>query len=121
MSELDFVACGTTFKGWRESDARIPSSGTTTFVRSVARVSIFAPRSSQKRTILFAEQLTEKVLLDLPHRQFVFTLPKALRVFFRHDRRLFEDISRLIFNLVCEFYQEVAGQIVARRNRLRTD
>jgi hypothetical protein len=26
-------------------------------------------------------------LLQLPHRQFVFTFPKALRVFFRNDRK----------------------------------
>ncbi len=51
---------------------------------------------SQKRTLLFAEHLTNEVLLDLPHRQFVFTRPKALRPFFRHDRRLFTEVSRLI-------------------------
>ena len=41
---------------------------------------------SQKRTLLFANHLTNEVLLDLPHRQFVFTMPKALRPFFHHDR-----------------------------------
>lgn len=70
------------------------------------------PSCIQKRTLLFAEKLTEKVLLDLPHRQFVFTLPKALRVFFRHDRRLFEGTPRLIFNLAHESYQEVAGRML---------
>ncbi|MEW8330096.1 MAG: transposase zinc-binding domain-containing protein [Candidatus Thiodiazotropha sp.] len=39
------------------------------------------PFCSQKRTHLFAEHLVEEVLLELPHRQFVFTFPKALRVF----------------------------------------
>jgi hypothetical protein len=55
------------------------------------------PSCSRKRTILFAEHLTNEVLLKLPHRQFVFTMPKALRPFFRHDRRLFADVSRLIY------------------------
>jgi len=50
------------------------------------------------------------VLLDLPHRQFVFTMPKALRPFFRHDRRLFSSVSRLIFALLAEFYAEAAGR-----------
>ena len=31
------------------------------------------PSCSRKRTILFAEHLTNEVLLKLPHRQFVFT------------------------------------------------
>jgi hypothetical protein len=50
------------------------------------------------------------VLLGLPHRQFVFTMPKVLRPFFRHDRRLFSSVSRLIFALVGEFYTEAAGR-----------
>lgn len=38
------------------------------------------PSCSRKRTILFAEHLTNEVLLNLPHRQFVFTMLKALRL-----------------------------------------
>ncbi len=50
------------------------------------------------------------MLLKLPHRQFVFTVPKALRPFFRHDRRLFADVSRLIYHTLGEFYHESAGR-----------
>ena len=66
--------------------------------------------SSRKRTILFAEHLTNEVLLKLPHRQFVFTMPKALRSFFRHDRRLFAEVSRLIYDILRDLYQEAAGR-----------
>ncbi len=38
---------------------------------------------------MFSESLDEQLLLTLPYRQFVFTLPKALRVFLRRDQRLF--------------------------------
>ena len=68
------------------------------------------PSCSQKRTILLAEHLTEEVLLKLPHRQFVFTVPKALRVFFRNNRKLFADISRLIYSIIRDFYEEAAGK-----------
>jgi hypothetical protein len=68
------------------------------------------PSCSRKRTILFAEHLTNKVLLKLPHRQFVFTMPKALRPFFRHDRRLFTEVSGLIYDILREFYREAAGR-----------
>ena len=68
------------------------------------------PSCSRKRTILFAEHLTKEVLLSLPHRQFVFTVPKALRPFFRHDRRLFADVSRLIYRIIDQFYAEAAGR-----------
>jgi hypothetical protein len=70
------------------------------------------PSCSRKRTILFAEHLTNEVLLKLPHRQFVFTMPKALRPFFRHDRRLFAEVSRLIYDILAEFYHEAAGRPV---------
>jgi hypothetical protein len=68
------------------------------------------PSCSQKRTLLFAEYLDERLLLALPHRQFVFTLPKALRVFLRHDQRLFAMLSRLIFSLIAQFYLAAAGK-----------
>ena len=46
----------------------------------------------------------------MPHRQFVFALPKALRIFFRHDRRLFGHVSRLIYHIIQEFYHQAAGR-----------
>ncbi len=70
------------------------------------------PSCSQKRTLLFSEHLSEDVLLDLPHRQFVFTFPKALRIFFRNNRTLFADVSRLIFSMIREFYKDVAGTTI---------
>jgi len=78
------------------------------------------PSCSQKRALLFAEYLDEQLLLALPHRQavqwpalgFVFTLPKALRVFLRHDQRLFAKLARLIFNLIAQFYRTAAGKSI---------
>lgn len=70
------------------------------------------PSCSRKRTLLFAEHLTNELLLKLPHRQFVFTMPKALRPFFRHDRRLFSEVSRLIYDILAEFYHEAAGRLL---------
>jgi len=68
------------------------------------------PSCSQKRTLLLGEYINEQLLLRLPHRQFVFTLPKVLRVFFRHDKRLHGEISRLIYALVRDFAAEAAGR-----------
>ena len=68
------------------------------------------PSCSQKRSLLFAEYLDEQLLFALPHRQFVFTLPKALRVFLRCDPRLFGQISRLIFSLIAQFYSAAAAR-----------
>lgn len=68
------------------------------------------PFYSQKETLLFTEHHNEEVLLHLPHRQFVITFPKVLRVFFRHDRRLFAEILKMIFAMISDIYREVAGK-----------
>jgi hypothetical protein len=36
-------------------------------------------------------------------------MPKALRAFFRHDRRLFAEVSRLIYTIISEVYAAAAG------------
>ena len=104
-----FLACGDYMRGVARIRCTNPDCGHDYLRPFSCKGFYLCPSCSQKRTLLFAEHLIEEVLLELPHRQFVFTFPKALRVFFRHDRRLFEDISRLIFSMVQEFYQEVAG------------
>ena len=68
------------------------------------------PSCHQKRTLLFGEQIAYEVLLKLPHRQFVFVIPKCLRPYFIHNRTLFSDISHLIFELIQDYYNEVSGQ-----------
>ena len=68
------------------------------------------PSCDQKRTLLYAEYLAEDLLLDLPHRQFVFTIPKILRPYFKSDKRLFGEVSKLIFSLLSEFFSLAAGR-----------
>jgi hypothetical protein len=51
-------------------------------------------------------------LLALPHRQFVFTFPKLLRFYLRHNRRLFSEISQLIFAILQRFYDKAAKRSV---------
>lgn len=63
-----------------------------------------------KRTLLYAEYFAEDLLLDLPHRQFVFTFPKILRPYFKSDKRLFGEVSRLIFSLLSNFFSLAAGR-----------
>jgi len=70
----------------------------------------FCPSCSQKRTLLFSEYMHERLLLDLPHRQFVWSIPRILRPYFRHNRRLFSDVNRLIFAMVERFYTKAANR-----------
>ena len=105
-----FETCGDYLRGVARVRCINPECGHDYFRPFSCKGFYLCPSCSRKRTLLFAEHLVEEVLLDLPHRQFVFTVPKALRPFFRHDRRLFADVSRLIYNLLGEFNNEAAGR-----------
>lgn len=68
------------------------------------------PSCHQKRLLLFSEHLSEETLLKLPHRQFVFTVPKMLRPYFRHDKKLYSEISKIISGLITEYYRLFFGK-----------
>jgi hypothetical protein len=66
------------------------------------------PSCSQKRTLLFAEFLSHRLLLRLPHRVLTFTVPKMLRPSFRYHPELFAEVSCLIYRLVRQFHPGAA-------------
>lgn len=68
------------------------------------------PSCQAKRSALFAEKLTEKILPPVGHRHLVFTLPKALRGLFERDRRLLALLSRCAYETVRTCFQEVLGR-----------
>jgi len=56
--------------------------------------------------------MNERLLLRLPHKQMAFTFPKVLCIFFRHDRNLYGEISRLIYRIIQTFYNTSAGRTI---------
>jgi hypothetical protein len=108
-----FLACGDYRRGVARIRCSNPECRLEYFRPFSCRGFHLCPSCSQKRSLLFAEYLDEHLLLALPHRQFVFTLPKALRVFLRYDQRLFGQISRLIFSLIAEFYSAAAAKPIS--------
>jgi hypothetical protein len=52
------------------------------------------PSCHQKRVVEFGETLYEEVLKQVPHRQWVFSIPKRLRVYFMYDRKLLGKLSQ---------------------------
>ncbi len=89
---------------WSKGVARIrcEDCGHSYFRPFSCKVFHLCPSCDQKRALLYAEYLAEDLLLDLPHRQFVFTIPKILRPYFKSDKRLFGEVSRLIFSMAAE-------------------
>ncbi len=65
----------------------------------------FCPSCHQKRVLMFGEWITEEILYPLPHRQYVFTIPKMLRPYFRFDRKLLGKLSRCAHQSLKEFFR----------------
>ena len=53
------------------------------------------PQLRPKRTLLFELHVAEDVSLNVPYHQFVWTVPKRLRIFFRYHRDLLQQLPRL--------------------------
>ena len=106
-----FRLCG----DWNEGVARIlcKDCGYDFFVPFSCKSFFLCPSCSQKRTLLLGEYLSDDLLLQLPHRQFVWTIPKCLRVFLKHDRALHAELSKLMFCLLSDYFSEAARRKIA--------
>ena len=79
----------------------------------------FCPSCHQKRVVEFGEWLCEEVLKAVPHRHFVFSIPKILRRYFLYDRKLLSDLSRCGWETLKEFFQEAVPEEEAVENLAR--
>jgi hypothetical protein len=103
-----FILCGNYSRGVARIQCTNPDCRFEYFRPFSCKSFYFCPSCSQKRTLLFSEYIKNHLLLSLPHRQFVFTVPRILRPYFRHNRRLFSEVSRLIFAIIQRFYDRAA-------------
>jgi hypothetical protein len=53
--------------------------------------------------------MREELLLDVPHRQVVFTIAKMLRIFFKYKRLLLGDLCRCALRSLTRTFEVVAG------------
>jgi hypothetical protein len=56
----------------------------------------FCPSCHAKRIEEWGEWMRGMLLLDIPHRQVVFTIPKMLPIFFKFNRRLLGELCAAI-------------------------
>jgi len=55
----------------------------------------FCPSCNMKRALQFSEWLTTEVLEKVTHQQYVFTIPKIIRTYFKFDRSLLLLLGKL--------------------------
>lgn len=93
---FQFIECGDYSAGVAKVDCTDSDCNHKYFVPFSCKSWFLCPSCHQKRLLLFAERMNEEILLKLPHRQFVFTIPKMLRPYFRYNQNLFAEVSKLI-------------------------
>jgi len=66
----------------------------------------FCPSCHQKRVLLYGEWVEENVLAPVPHRQYVFTVPRLLRPIFARRREWLGELCRMAARLLADAYAE---------------
>ena len=99
-----FQDCGDLHKGF----ARIhcDKCGYDYLLAFSCKTRCFCPSCHQKRMLVYGDWVEDTVLAPVPHRQYVFTLPKSLRPFFHH-RAYLGELCRIIGRLLNRNFNEV--------------
>jgi ribosomal protein S27E len=102
-----YLDCGNPRCGFAR--IRCPDCAEERLVMFSCRTRRFCPSCHAKRVEKWGEWMRETLLLDVPHRQIVFTIPKRLRVFFKFDRRLLGDLCRSALRSLSYYFEVVTG------------
>ena len=103
-----FLKCGDRKEGFAR--VRCPDCREEFFVAFSCRQRSCCPSCDQKRALLLGHRLKNEVFESVPHRQWVFTMPKRLRIYFRFDRNLLGGLCRAAYDTVRDVFKlEVDG------------
>jgi len=100
-----FIDCGDLHKGF----ARIycDTCGHDYLLAFSCKTRYFCPSCHQKRMLAYGDWVEDEVLAVVPHRQYVFTVPKLLRPHF-HQRYRLGGFCRIVARLLSAAYKEAA-------------
>jgi ribosomal protein S27E len=101
-----YLDCGNPRCGFAR--IRCPDCGEERLLMFSCRTRGFCPSCHSKRLEEWGEWMRETLLLDVPHRQVVFTIPKMLRIFFRYNRRLLGELCRLALRCLTRYFEVLA-------------
>jgi len=100
-----FLQCGDPHHGF----ARIycDACGHDILLAFSCKTRYFCPSCHQKRVLLYGEWVEENVLAPVPHRQYVFTVPRLLRPLFARRREWLGELCRIAARLLADACAEV--------------
>jgi ribosomal protein S27E len=102
-----YLDCGNPMCGFAR--IRCPDCGEERLLMFSCKTRGFCPSCHAKRREEWGEWMREELLLDVPHRQVVFTVPKMLRLFFRFKRKLLNDLCLSAVQALVKFLYTATG------------
>jgi len=89
---------------------RCPDCGAEHLLMFSCKTRGFCPSCHAKRLEEWGEWARETLLLDVPHRQVVLTIPKTLRIFFKFRRKLLGGLCRSAARTLTAYFETLAGE-----------
>jgi ribosomal protein S27E len=102
-----YLDCGNPMCGFAR--IRCPDCGEERLLLFSCKTRGFCPSCHAKRREEWGEWMREELLLDVPHRQVVFTVPKMLRLFFRFKRKLLNSLCLSAVRSLVKFLHTATG------------
>ncbi len=101
----EYLQCGDLREGFAR--VRCPDCGHNLFVAFSCKQRCICPSCHQKRTLVTSINIADNICAPVPHRQFVFTMPKRFRLYFRYNRDLLRKLPALAWETTIEVIRTV--------------
>jgi hypothetical protein len=105
----DYLKCGDLKEGFARVRCTNPDCRNEYLLAFSCKGRWFCPSCHSKKVIKFGEDVCNNILYPVPHRQFVFSIPILLRVYFKYDRELLTDFCHCARESLEIFFRTVLG------------
>ena len=102
-----YLKCGDLKQGFAR--VRCNNCGYEYLLQFSCKTRCCCPSCQAKRAIILGHHLNENVLFPVPHRQYVFSIPIMLRIYFKYDRSLLSGLCQCAYRSLLTFLREVVG------------
>jgi hypothetical protein len=104
----DYLKCGDLREGFAR--IRCPDCRYEYLLAFSCRGRWFCPSCHAKKGIQFGEHLRGEILYPVPHRQYVFSIPKILRYHFKYNRKLLTRLCHCANRSLKTFFRTALNQ-----------
>ena len=111
---LRYLNCGILAHGCARAECQNPECRHSELIAFSCKRRSLCPSCDAKRSVIFAENLVERVLLPYPHQHCVFSVPKRIRPFFKFNRKLHQHLYSAAWDSWREQFPEAnTGAVLA--------